>query len=180
MAQGLPGGTSFMEDYTYHLDPAGPLVLGAHMLEICPSLAAQQPSCEIHPLGIGGKADPLRLVFSAPAGPAVNAALIDLGDRFRMLVSEVDVVAPPQPLPRLPVAHAVWSPRPDFQTAAAAWIYAGGPHHTVLSQALTREPIEDLAEMVDLECLVIDGETRLGDFKNRLRWNQAAYSLRCG
>ena len=140
MAPGLPGGTSFMEDYTYHLDPARPLVLGAHMLEICPSLAAGKPCCEIHPLGIGGKADPVRLVFTAPAGPAVNAAMIDLGDRFRLLLGEVDVVAPPQPLPKLPVARAVWSPRPDFKTAAAAWLYAGGPHHTVLSQALTREP----------------------------------------
>ena len=137
MAQGLAGGTSFMEDYTYHLDPAGPVVLGAHMLEICPSLAAEKPSCEIHPLGIGGKADPVRLVFTAPAGAAVNAAIIDLGDRFRLLVNEVDVVAPPQPLPKLPVARAFWKPRPDLKTAAAAWIYAGGPHHTVLSQAVT-------------------------------------------
>jgi L-arabinose isomerase len=177
MARGLPGGTSFMEDYTYHLDPAGPLVLGAHMLEICPSLAAEKPSCQIHPLGIGGKADPVRLVFTAPAGPAVNAALIDLGDRFRLLVSEVDVVAPPQPLLKLPVARAVWSPRPDFKTAAAAWIYAGGPHHTVLSQALTREPLEDFAEMVGLECLAIERRTQLDDFKNRIRWNQAAFSL---
>ena len=136
MAAGLPGGTSFMEDYTYHLDPAGPLVLGAHMLEVCPSLAAETPSCEIHPLGIGGKGDPVRLVFTAPAGPAVNAAMLDLGDRFRLLVNEVDAVTPP-PSPRLPVARAVWSPRPDFQTAAAAWIYAGGPHHTVFSQALS-------------------------------------------
>ena len=139
MAQGLQGGTSFMEDYTYHLDPAGPLVLGAHMLEICPSLAAEKPSCEIHPLGIGGKADPVRLVFTAPAGPAINAAIIDMGDRFRMLVNEVDVVAPPQPLPKLPVARAFWTPRPDLKTAAAAWIYAGGPHHSVLSQAVTVE-----------------------------------------
>jgi len=169
MAAGLPGGTSFMEDYTYHLDPNGALVLGAHMLEICPSLAAAKPSCEIHPLGIGGKADPVRLVFTAPAGPAVNAALIDLGDRFRMLVSEIDVVTPPQALPKLPVAHVVWSSRPDFKTAAAAWIYAGGPHHTVLSQALSRETVEDFAEMVGLECVVIDAATRLNDFKHQLQ-----------
>jgi L-arabinose isomerase len=180
MAEGLPGGTSFMEDYTYHLDPACPLVLGAHMLEICPSLAAAtaKPSCEVHALGIGGKADPVRLVFTAPAGPAVNAALIDMGDRFRMLVSEVDVVAPPQALPKLPVAHVVWSPRPDFKTAAAAWIYGGGPHHTVLSQALPRETLEDFAEMVGLECLAINQNTRLDEFKNQLRWNQAAFGLR--
>ena len=137
MAAGLPGGTSFMEDYTYHLDPAGPKVLGAHMLEICPSLAAGKPSCEIHPLGIGGKDDPVRLVFTAPAGPAINVAMLDLGDRFRMLVNEVEAVAPEQPLPKLPVARAFWTPRPDLKTAAAAWIYAGGPHHTVFSQALT-------------------------------------------
>ena len=175
MAQGLPGGTSFMEDYTYHFDPAGPLVLGAHMLEICASLAAGKPSCEIHPLGIGGKADPVRLVFTAPPGPAVNAAIIDLGDRFRLLVNEVDVVTPPQNLPKLPVARAVWKPRPDLKTAAAAWIYAGGPHHTVLSQAVTVEHIEDFSEILDVELLTIDDRSRIGDIKNAIRWNAAAY-----
>ena len=165
-----------MEDYTYHLDPAGPLVLGAHMLEICPSLAAERPSCEVHPLGIGGKADPVRLVFTAPPGPAVNAAMIDLGDRFRMLLNEVDVVAPPQHLPRLPVARAVWKPRPDLKTAAAAWIYAGGPHHTVLSQAVTSEQIDDFSGILGMELITIDGMTRLGDIKNELRWNAAYYS----
>jgi L-arabinose isomerase len=175
MAQGLAGGTSFMEDYTYHLDPAGPVVLGAHMLEICPSLAAEKPSCEIHPLGIGGKADPVRLVFTAPPGAAVNAAIIDLGDRFRLLLNEVDVVAPPQPLPRLPVARAVWTPRPDLKTAAAAWIHAGGPHHTVLSQAVTTEQIEDFTEILGVECLKIDGQSRVSDIKNQLRWNAAYY-----
>ncbi len=174
MAQGLPGGTSFMEDYTYHLDPAAPLVLGAHMLEICCSLAAEKPSCEIHPLGIGGKSDPVRLVFTAPPGPAVNAAIIDLGNRFRLLMNEVDIVAPPQPLPKLPVARAVWKPRPDLKTAAAAWIYAGGPHHTVLSQAVTAEQIEDFAEILDIELVTIDDQSRLRDIKNELRWNAAA------
>ncbi len=178
MAQGLAGGTSFMEDYTYHLDPAGPLVLGAHMLEICPSLAAEKPSCEIHPLGIGGKSDPVRLVFTAPAGAAVNAAIIDMGDRFRLLLNEVDVVAPPQPLPRLPVARAFWKPRPDLKTAAAAWIYGGGPHHTVLSQAVTAEQIEDFAEILGVECLKIDAQSRVGDIKNQLRWNEAYYGGR--
>ncbi len=178
MAQGLSGGTSFMEDYTYHLDPAGPVVLGAHMLEICPSLAAEKPSCEIHPLGIGGKADPVRLVFTAPPGPAVNAALIDLGDRFRMLLNEVDVVAPPQPLPKLPVARAFWKPRPDLKTAAASWIYAGGPHHTVLSQAVTTEQMEDLAEMLGIECIKIDAGTQISCIKNHLRWNEAYYGGR--
>jgi L-arabinose isomerase len=169
MAAGLPGGTSFMEDYTYHLDTAGPRVLGAHMLEVCPSLAAEKPSCEIHPLGIGGKADPVRLVFTAAAGPAINVAMIDLGDRFRMLAGEVDAVAPEQPLPKLPVAKALWTPRPDLKTAAAAWIYAGGPHHTVFSQAATAEHIEDFAEMAGVECLFIDEQTRLREFKQQLR-----------
>ncbi len=175
MGEGLGGGTSFMEDYTYHLDPAGPMVLGAHMLEVCPSLSAEGPSCEIHPLGIGGKAAPVRLVFTGSPGPAVNVAMIDLGDRFRLLVNEVDALDPPHPLPKLPVARAVWSPRPDLKTAAVAWILAGGPHHTVFSQAVTAEQIEDLAEMTGIECLLIDAETRLGDIKDRLRWNQAFY-----
>lgn len=175
MAAGLPGGTSFMEDYTYHFHPSGSRVLGAHMLEICPSLAAARPTAEIHPLGIGGKADPVRLVFTAPPGPAVNVALLDLGGRFRMLVNEVDAVEPDAAMPRLPVARAVWVPRPNLCAAAAAWIYAGGPHHTVFSQALTSEPFEDLAEMAGIECLRIDAETRVGDFKDRLRWNEAAF-----
>ena len=137
------------------------------MLEICPSLAADTPSCEIHPLGIGGKADPVRLVFTAPAGPAVNVAMIDLGDRFRLLLNEVDAVEPEQPLPQLPVARAFWTPRPDLKTAAAAWIYAGGPHHTVFSQAVTTEHIEDFAEMAAVECIVdrpanaVDGTSRI-------------------
>ncbi len=169
MTAGLPGGTSFMEDYTYHLHPDGQLVLGAHMLEICPTLSAEKPSCEIHPLGIGGKADPVRLVFTAPPGPAVNVAMIDLGDRFRILVNEVDTVTPEQPLPNLPVARALWAPRPDLKTSAAAWIYAGGPHHTVFSQAATAEHIEDFAEMLGIECLFIDGQTSLRSFKQQLR-----------
>jgi L-arabinose isomerase len=176
MAAGLQGGTSFMEDYTYHFDPQGAKVLGAHMLEICPSLASDKPSCEIHPLGIGGKKDPVRLVFSAAAQPAINVALIDMGDRFRLLYNEVDGVNPDQPLPKLPVARAFWTPRPDLKTAAAAWIYAGGPHHFAFSQALTGEHIDDFAEMVGVECLRIDGQTRISDFKDRLRWNQAFYS----
>ena len=175
MAAGLPGGTSFMEDYTYHLDPKGPKVLGAHMLEICPSLTTAKPSCEIHPLGIGGKEDPVRLVFSASAGPAVNVALIDMGVRFRLLINEVEAVAPEQPLPKLPVARAFWTPRPDLKTAAAAWIYSGGPHHTVFSQAVTSEHIEDFAEMAGVECVRIDEQTQLSEIKKELRWNQAVY-----
>jgi L-arabinose isomerase len=155
MAAGLSGGTSFMEDYTYHLDPAGPLVLGAHMLEICPSIAAERPSCEIHPLSIGGKADPVRLVFTAPPGPGVVATLVDLGDRFRLIVNEIDVVEPPEPLPKLPVARALWRPRPDLASATEAWLAAGGAHHTVFTQALGVEAFADLAAIAGLELLVI-------------------------
>jgi len=173
MAAGLPGGTSFMEDYTYHLKHGDCQVLGAHMLEICPSIAAGKPSCEIHPLAIGGKEDPVRLVFDAAAGPAVNATIVDLGDRFRMVLNEVDVVPPEKPLEKLPVARALWKPRPDLKTAAAAWIHAGGSHHPTFSQALATAHFEDLAEMWGIELAVIDGETRLRDFKQILRWNDA-------
>lgn len=175
MAAGLEGGTSFMEDYTYHFGEEQMLVLGAHMLEICESIAAATPSLEIHPLSIGGKADPVRLVFDTAAGPAVNATVIDLGDRFRMVVNAVDVVSPPEPLPRLPVARAVWLPQPDLPTAAAAWILAGGAHHTGFSQALTAEHLQDFAEMAGIEFLLIDETTTVPSFKNALRWNEAFY-----
>jgi L-arabinose isomerase len=148
------------------------------MLEICPSIAAERPSLEIHPLSIGGKADPVRLVFTAPGGPAVNASIMDMGNRFRLVVNEVDVVPPDEPLPRLPVARALWVPRPNLKVAAAAWIYAGGAHHTGLSQALTTEHLEDFASMAGVELLVIDKDTKLRDFQNELRWNDAAYLLR--
>jgi L-arabinose isomerase len=178
MSIGLSGGTSFMEDYTYHLAPEGAKVLGAHMLEVCPTLAAGKPSCEIHPLGIGGKSDPVRLVFTASPGPAINVAMIDMGDRFRMLVNELDMVTPDQPLPRLPVAQAFWTPLPNLETSAASWIYAGGPHHMVLSQALTSEHLLDFAEMFGVECVLIDNQTRVSDIKNELRWNQAYFAKR--
>ena len=177
MADGLPGGTSFMEDYTYDLGPSGEKVLGAHMLEICESIAADTPSLEIHPLGIGGKEDPVRLVFSAPSGPAINASIVDLGNRFRMLVNEVDVLAPESPLPNLPVARAVWRCRPDFRTGVWAWIYAGGAHHTGFSQALQAEHMEDFANIAGIECLLIDGETRRREFERELRTNEAYYHL---
>jgi L-arabinose isomerase len=180
MAAGLEGGTSFMEDYTYHLQPAGRKVLGAHMLEICPTIAARKPSLEVHPLGIGGKADPARLVFDTPAGPAVNAALMDMGNRFRLLVNEVDVVAPDEPLPRLPVARAVWIPRPALEVAATAWIHAGGAHHTGFSKAVTTEMLEDFAAMAGIEVLVIDGDTKLRAFRKELDWNDVYYGLRTG
>jgi L-arabinose isomerase len=180
MATGLEGGTSFMEDYTYHLDPFAPMVLGAHMLEVCPSIAADTPSCEIHPLSIGGKADPVRLVFTAAPGPAVAVGLLDLGDRFRMVLNEVDVVRPAETLPRLPVARAVWLPRPSLKTAAEAWLLAGGPHHTGFSTALTAEHVSDFAEMADLELVAIGSATSVAAFKKELRWNQAFYRLAGG
>jgi L-arabinose isomerase len=180
MSTGLEGGSSFMEDYTYDLGPAGAKVLGAHMLEVCPSIAAGRPSCEIHPLSIGGKDDPVRLVFTAAPGPAVVAAMLDLGDRLRLVVNEVELVPPDEELPRLPVARAVWKPKPDFATAAGAWLEAGGPHHTVLCRAIGSEAFEDLARIAGVELLVIDDSTRLRDFANELRWNEAAYLLARG
>jgi len=177
MGRGLSGGTSFMEDYTYHLDPAGPMVLGAHMLEVCPSIAEGKPSCEIHPLSIGGRSDPVRLVFDAAPGPALVAALMDMGDRFRILVNEVDLVRPLEPMPRLPVGRAVWKPRPNFATATEAWLEAGGSHHTVLSQAVGAEVLADFAEMAGVEFLRIDGGTSVPAFKSELRWNAAYYHL---
>ncbi len=180
MADGLPGGTSFMEDYTYHLDPANPLVLGAHMLEICPSIASEVPKIEIHPLGIGGKEDPCRMVFDCGPGNAVNASIIDLGGRHRFLVNEVECVAPPQPLPKLPVARVLWKPAPCLATATAAWIHAGGAHHTALSYALTTEHLEDLAEMAKIELSVIDKSTELRNYKNQLRQLDLYYHLAQG
>lgn len=175
MAAGLVGGTSFMEDYTYHLHPDGALTLGAHMLEICPSIAAGRPSLEMHPLGIGGKEDPARLVFNTPAGPAVNASLVDMGTRFRLVVNALDVVAPEAPLPKLPVARALWKPQPNLKVAAAAWILAGAAHHSGFSQALQLDHLTDFAEMAGVELLQITEETRLKAFKNELRWNRLSY-----
>jgi L-arabinose isomerase len=180
MSTGLDGGTSFMEDYTYDLAQEGPSVLGAHMLEVCPSIASGRPSCEIHPLSIGGKADPVRLVFTAAPGPAVLVALLDLGDRFRLVLNEVELVEPPEDLPRLPLARALWRPKPDFPIAAEAWLRAGGPHHTVLCRAIGAEAFEDLAEIAGIELVVIDERTRIRDLANELRWNQAYHRLAAG
>lgn len=179
MGEGLPGGTSFMEDYTYHLSPKGHQVLGAHMLEICPSIAATKPALEIHPLGIGGKSDPARLVFDAAIGPALNASLIDLGNRFRLLVNEVQAVRTPR-LPKLPVARAVWECRPDFKTACAAWILAGGAHHTGYSYSVTTEMLEDFATIAGIELVVIGPDTKLPEFKQTLRNNEVYYHLAQG
>jgi L-arabinose isomerase len=175
MASGLKGGNSFMEDYTYHFDPENQMVLGAHMLEICESIADGKPSCEIHPLGIGGKADPVRLVFNSASGPAINASIVDMGNRFRLLVNEVVAVDPIQSLPKLPVARVLWKPYPDMKTGCAAWILAGGAHHTCYSQNLTSAHMQDFAEMAGIEYVLIGKNTNLYDFKNELRWNDLYY-----
>jgi len=177
MGAGLDGGTSFMEDYTYHFGPDQDKVLGAHMLEVCPSIAGGQITLDIYPLGIGGKADPPRLIFDTRTGPAVNATLLDMGNRFRMIVNKVDAVPTDEPLPNLPVAHALWIPQPDLKVAAAAWIYAGGAHHTGFSQAVSVECLQDFAEMAGIECLLIDKNTNVSDFKRELRWNEVFYSF---
>ena len=180
MGAGLKGGTSFMEDYTYDLNKENPKVLGAHMLEVCTTIAAGKPRLEIHPLSIGGKDDPARLVFTVASGPAINATLLDMGNRFRMLVNEVDVMQPEKPLSKLPVASAVWVPRPNLKVAAGAWILAGGAHHTGFSQSVTRQHLEDFAGMAGLEFLVIDNETKLSDLKNEIKWNEMYYLLAKG
>jgi L-arabinose isomerase len=180
MGAGLPGGTSFMEDYTYDFNANSPKVLGAHMLEVCESIASKKPSLEIHPLSIGGKNDPARLVFSVGSGPAINATLIDLGNRFRMIVNEVDVVQPEKPLSKLPVASAVWIPRPNLEVSAHCWILAGGAHHTGFSQSVTTQHLADFAEMAGMEFLVINNDTTLSEFKNELKWNDIYYLLAKG
>lgn len=175
MGSGLPGGNAFMEDYTYHFDPNNALVLGSHMLEVDASLASGKASLEVHPLGIGGKADPARLVFNVAGGAALNASLIDMGNRFRLLVNEVEAVEPQNDLPNLPVARVLWKPLPDMKTGCAAWIYAGGAHHTAYSQNLTAEMIQDFADMADIEYLRIGKDTTIESFRNELRWNEVAY-----
>jgi L-arabinose isomerase len=176
MAAGDDKGTSFMEDYTYHLNPGGMRCLGSHMLEICPTIAAAKPRCEIHPLGIGGKEDPVRLVFEGKPGPALNASLIDLGNRFRLLINEVVAHKTGHPLPKLPVASVLWEIKPDFKTGAAAWILAGGAHHTCFSYSVSTEQLISLAEMVGIESIVIDDQTDLRSLKNELRWNDSTYA----
>lgn len=180
MGAGLDGGASFMEDYTYHFDPAGMKVLGAHMLEVCETIALGKPALEMHPLGIGGKDDPARLVFDTRPGPAVNASIMDMGNRFRMVVNAVDVVPTDTPLPKLPVARALWVPRPNLKVAAAAWIYAGGAHHTGFSQVITSEHLADFAEMAGIEMVLIDQDTKLSEFKKELKWNEMYYLLAKG
>jgi L-arabinose isomerase len=180
MSAGLEGGVSFMEDYTYHFSASGDKVLGAHMLEICESIASNKPRLEVLPLSIGGKSDPVRLIFDARTGPAVGASIMHMGGRFRMVANVVDVVPTEAPLPKLPVARALWAPRPNLKTAAAAWIYAGGAHHTSFSYALTAEHLRDFAAMAGIEFLLIDEHTEVEAFKDKLRWNELYYHLAKG
>ncbi|QAY69903.1 L-arabinose isomerase [Xylanimonas protaetiae] len=181
MGEGLPGGASLMEDYTYDLTPGEELILGAHMLEICPSLTTTKPRVEIHPLGIGGKEDPVRMVFNADAvSGAVVVSLADMRDRFRLTANVVDVVTPPADLPHLPVARAVWKPRPSFEVSAEAWLTAGGAHHTVMSTAAGVEAFEVFAEIARVELLVIDEDTTRRGFKDQVNWNKAYYRLAQG
>ncbi|NDJ54032.1 MAG: L-arabinose isomerase [Chloroflexi bacterium] len=180
MGAGLEGGSSFMEDYTYHFSSQGNKVLGAHMLEICPSIAAETPNVEVHPLSIGGKADPVRLVFDAQPGPALNATIIDLGGRFRLIVNTVEVVAPEAPLPNLPVARALWQPHPSFNVAVTAWILAGGAHHTGFSLSLNPQYLDDFAEIANIEYVLIDQDTSLRHLKKELHWNDLYYHLAHG
>ncbi|MCU1425533.1 MAG: araA, partial [Microbacteriaceae bacterium] len=180
MGAGLPGGASLMEDYTYNLVPGEEVILGAHMLEICPSLTTSKPSLEIHPLGIGGREDPVRLVFDTDAGAGVVVALSDMRDRFRLVANVVEVVDLPAPLPHLPVARAVWKPAPDLATSATAWLTAGAAHHTVMSTAIGVDAWEDFAEMARTELLVIDESTTTRSFAREVKWNAAYYRLAQG
>jgi len=175
MGSGLPGGNAFMEDYTYHFDTNNALVLGSHMLEVDASLANGKVSLEVHPLGIGGKADPARLVFNVAGGEALNASIIDMGNRFRLIINEVKAIEPQNNLPNLPVARVLWKPYPDMKIGCAAWIYAGGAHHTAYSQNLTAEHLQDFADIAGIEFVRIGKDTKLDQFRNELRWNEAAY-----
>lgn len=177
MSHGLEGGSSFMEDYTYHFTGARSQVLGSHMLEICPSIASSKPRCEVHPLGIGGKEDPARLVFDVGPGPAINVSLIDMGNRFRLLLNEVEAVTPSHPLPKLPVARVLWEAKPGLRVAAQAWILGGGAHHTVFSKAIDTSFVEDLADMAGVELMVIDEETKTRHFKEQLRIGEVYFHL---
>jgi len=180
MGAGLPGGASMMEDYTYDLTPGQELILGAHMLEVCPSLTTTRPRLEIHPLAIGARQDPVRLVFTADPGPGIVVALTDMRDRFRLVANVVELVAPPEPLPKLPVGRAVWKPAPDFPTAATSWLQAGAAHHTAMSTAVGAEAFRDYARMAGVELLVIDESTTIQAFENEIRWNAAYYRLAGG
>jgi L-arabinose isomerase len=180
MAEGLPGGTSFMEDYTYDLTPGQERILGAHMLEVCPSIAASTPTLEVHPLSIGGREDPVRLRFTAAPSDAIILGICDMGSRFRLVVNEVRVVEPTHELPNLPVACAVWEPLPNWSTSAEAWLMAGAPHHTVMSTAVDAEAMDDFAAMTDTELLVVDAATTVRGFQHELKWNDVYHHVAAG
>ncbi len=171
------GGTSFMEDYTYHFGPGTPKVLGAHMLEVCPTISGQKPKIEIHPLGIGGKEDPVRMVFTAKPAAGRVVCLADMGDRFRLISNEITIVEPTEDLPKLPVARAVWEPAPSLAESAEAWILAGGSHHTVLTNSVSLETIEDFARIAKAELVIIDEDTNLRAFRKELQWSASYYRL---
>ena len=175
MSSGLDGGVSFMEDYTYHFSASGDKVLGAHMLEICQSIASDKPRLDILPLSIGGKADPVRLIFDANTGPSIGASIVQVGQRFRMVANVVDVIPTDEPLPKLPVARALWLPRPNLATAAACWIYAGGAHHTGFGYPVSPNHLQDFADIAGIEFLLIDEHTRLQEFRDKLYWNELYY-----
>lgn len=177
MAKGLDGGNSFMEDYTYHFEEGNEMVLGSHMLEICPSIAHAKPTCEIHPLGIGGKADPVRLVFNVAGGPALNASMVDMGNRFRLLVNTVEAIEPQHDLPLLPVARVLWKTDPDMYTGCSAWIFAGGAHHTCYSQNLTTSHLQAFADMAGIEMVLIDKNTTINQLRKELKWSDVSYKL---
>jgi L-arabinose isomerase len=177
MGTGLEGGNAFMEDYTYHFDPENTLVLGSHMLEVDECLASGKPSCEVHPLGIGGKEDPVRLVFNVKAGKGLNASLVDMGSRFRMIVNEVEAVEAPHDLPKLPVARVMWKPLPDMKTGCGAWILAGGSHHTCFSQNLSTTILNDFANIAGIESVNIDSQTTIRNLQNELKWSEVYYKV---
>jgi L-arabinose isomerase len=177
MGTGLEGGNAFMEDYTYHFDPENTLVLGSHMLEVDECLASGKPSCEVHPLGIGGKEDPVRLVFNVKAGKGLNASLVDMGNRFRMIVNEVEAVDAPHDLPKLPVARVMWKPLPDMKTGCGAWILAGGSHHTCFSQNLSTTILNDFANIAGIESVNIDSQTTIRNLQNELKWSEVYYKV---
>src|SRR5690606_7859388 len=171
-------GTAFMEDYTYNFEPGNEMIMGAHMLEVCPSIAHEKPRIEVHPLSIGGKEDPARLVFNGTEGSAIVVTLIDLGGRFRMIVNDIECITPEHDMPNLPVARVLWKPLPDLTTSAEAWILAGGAHHSVLTYAITAEEMKDFAEMLGIECIHINADTNIDELKKELRWNDIAWRLK--
>ncbi|WP_342753133.1 L-arabinose isomerase [Shouchella clausii] len=168
-------GTSFMEDYTNHLEPGQEMILGSHMLEVCPTISAQKPEIVVAPLSMGNREDPARLVFKGKAGRALNAALIDMGSRFRLVANEVEAVENPHDMPKLPVASVLWKPLPSFSEATEAWIYAGGAHHTVFSYEISKEQLADWASLMGIECIVIDDQSNVGQVRKELFWNRRAY-----